>query len=173
MTDLEIQEELGEFIAGAKKIAIFGIGNDLRTDDGLGVATIEGLKHLEGPNLLIENVGSVPEAFASNLAEFGAERVIMVDAADMLKPPGHIELVTKERIGGVTISTHRMPPSLLMQYLEDRTGAHTILLGVQPRSIEFGEGLTPEIQAVTEKIISILEILLKQHLRGVKDGKDD
>ncbi|MFX1541483.1 MAG: hypothetical protein ACFFCR_00645, partial [Promethearchaeota archaeon] len=73
----------------------------------------------------------------------------------------------------VTISTHRMPPSLLMQYLEDRTGAHTILLGVQPRSIEFGEGLTPEIQAVTEKIISILETLLKQHLRGVKDGKDD
>lgn len=173
MTYLQIQERLADFITGAKKIAVLGVGNDLRTDDGLGLVIVNGLKHIQGPNLLVENVGSVPEAFASNLAEFGAERVIMVDAADMLKPPGHIELVTKERIGSVTISTHRMPPSLLMQYLEDRTGAHTILLGVQPRSIEFGEGLTPEIQAVTEKIISTLETLLKQHLRGVKDGKDD
>jgi hydrogenase 3 maturation protease len=97
----------------------------------------------------------------------------MVDAADMLKPPGHIELVTKDRIGGITISTHRMPLSLLMQYLEDRTGARTILIGVQPKSIEFGEGLTPEIKKVTEKIISTLETMLKQHLRGVEDGKDD
>jgi Ni,Fe-hydrogenase maturation factor len=65
-----------------------------------------------------------------------------------------------------------MPLSLLMQYLEDRTGAHTIVLGVQPRSIEFGEGLSPEIQALTEKIISTLEVLLTQHLRGVENVQD-
>jgi Ni,Fe-hydrogenase maturation factor len=60
-----------------------------------------------------------------------------------------------------------------MQYLEDRTGAQTILLGVQPKSIEFGEGLSSEIQTVTEKIISTLETMLKQHLRGVEDVQDD
>lgn len=173
VTDLKIQEKLAEFIASAKRIAVLGVGNDLRTDDGLGLVIVDGLKHIEGPHLLVENVGSVPEAFTSNLTDFGAERVIMVDAADMLKPPGHIELVTKSRIGGITISTHRMPLSLLMQYLEDSTGAQTILIGVQPKSVEFGEGLTPEIKMVTEKIISTLENMLKQHLRGVKDGKDD
>ena len=173
MTDLRIRDDLVKFIADAKKIAVLGVGNDLRSDDGLGLVIVDGLKHMQGPNLLVENVGSVPEAFASNLTDFGAERVIMVDAADMLRPPGHIELITKDRIGGITISTHRMPLSLLMQYLEDRTGAQTILLGVQPKNIEFGEGLSPEIQTVTEKIISTLETMLKQHLRGVKDGKDD
>ena len=173
MTDLRIQDGLVKFIADAKKIAVLGVGNDLRSDDGLGLVIVDGLKHMQGPNLLVENVGSVPEAFASNLTDFGAEKVIMVDAADMLRPPGHIELITKDRIGGITISTHRMPLSLLMQYLEDRTGAQTILLGVQPKNIEFGEGLSPEIQTVTEKIISTLETMLKQHLRGVKDGKDD
>ena len=173
MTDLRIQDDLVKFIADAKKIAVLGVGNDLRSDDGLGLVIVDGLKHMQGPNLLVENVGSVPEAFASNLTDFGAEKVIMVDAADMLRPPGHIELITKDRIGGITISTHRMPLSLLMQYLEDRTGAQTILLGVQPKNIEFGEGLSPEIQTVTEKIISTLETMLKQHLRGVKDGKDD
>ncbi|MFW9803612.1 MAG: hydrogenase maturation peptidase HycI [Candidatus Thorarchaeota archaeon] len=173
MTDLIIQDDLVKFIADAKKIAVLGVGNDLRSDDGLGLVIVDGLKHMQGPNLLVENVGSVPEAFASNLTDFGAEKVIMVDAADMLRPPGHIELITKDRIGGITISTHRMPLSLLMQYLEDRTGAQTLLLGVQPKNIEFGEGLSPEIQTVTEKIISTLETMLKQHLRGVKDGKDD
>lgn len=173
VTDQKLQRDLERFIVDARKIAVLGVGNDLRTDDGLGLVIVNGLKHLEGPNLLIENVGSVPEAFASNLADFGAERVIMVDAADMLKPPGHIELVTKDRIGGITLSTHRMPLSLLMQYLEDRTGAQSIVLGVQPQSVEFGEGLTGEIQAVVEKIISTLETMLKQHLRGIEDVQDD
>jgi hydrogenase 3 maturation protease len=159
------EEELEEFIAGAKKIAVLGIGNDLRSDDGLGLFIIDNLK-IDDPRIMIENVGSVPEGFAKNLASFGAERVIMVDAADMLKPPGHIELITKDRVGGIAISTHRMPLSFLMMYLEQETGGKTILIGIQPKSIQFGEGLTPEIQKVVDKTITSLENILKQHLRG-------
>ena len=173
MSDTDFREKLAEFIAGSKNIALLGVGTDLRTDDGLGLFIIEGLKDIESPNLMIENVGSVPEAFARPLADFGAERVIMIDAADMLKPPGHIELVTKERIGGITLSTHRMPLSILMQYLEDRTGGITILLAVQPKSIQFGEGLTPEIHDTAQKIISALKTLLEQHLRGLGNVQND
>lgn len=165
MINDKFEDELREFITGAKKIAILGIGNDLRSDDGLGPYIIEKLS-IDDPRILIENVGSVPEGFARNLAEFGAERVIMVDAADMMKPPGHIEFVTKDRIGGITISTHSMPLSFLMMYLEQETGGKTVLIGIQPKSIQFGEGLTPEIQEVVEKIIRILEHVLKEHLRG-------
>ena len=82
VTDIEIKNQLKEFIAGAKRIAILGIGNDLRTDDGLGPFIIAGLQ-TKHPDVFIENVGSVPEAFARPLAEFGAERVIMIDAASM------------------------------------------------------------------------------------------
>ena len=90
----------------------------------------------------------------------------MVDAADMMKPPGHIELVTKDRIGGITISTHSMPLSFLMMYLEQETGGKTILIGIQPKSIQFGEGLTQEIQEVVDRTINTLERILKEHLRG-------
>ena len=160
MSNKSFEDELRDFITGANKIAILGIGNDLRSDDGLGPYSID------DPRVMIENVGSVPEGFARPLAEFGAERVIMVDAADMMKPPGHIELVTKERIGGINISTHSMPLSFLMMYLEQETGGKTILLGIQPKSIQFGEGLTPEIQKVVDNIIKSLEHVLKNHLRG-------
>ncbi|MCK4484043.1 MAG: hydrogenase maturation peptidase HycI [Candidatus Thorarchaeota archaeon] len=166
MTD--IGASLKEFISGTRRIAVLGIGNDLRTDDGIGPFIIEGL-NVESSNLLIENVGSVPEAFARPLAKFKAERIIMIDAADMKKPPGHIELVTKDRIGGIAISTHSMPLSFLMMYLEQETGAQTILLGIQPQDIRFGEGLTAEIGKAAQKIISTLNILLSDHVRGLKD----
>ena len=164
MTDQSFETEIKEFIAGAEKIAILGIGNDLRSDDGIGPYIVNTIK-FDNPNVMIENVGSVPEGFARPLAEFGATRIIMIDAADMRKPPGHIELVTKDRIGGISISTHSMPLSFLMIYLEQETGGETILLGVQPKSIQFGEGLNPEIQEVAEDIIASFERLLEEHYK--------
>lgn len=165
MTANTINEELQLFIEGADKIAILGVGNDLRTDDGLGPFVIQSLD-VHHPSVMVENVGSVPEAFARPLAEFGAERVILVDAADMRKEPGHIELVTKDRIGGIAISTHRMPLSLLMTYLEQETGAQTILVGVQPQNVAFGEGLTPKIQKVAEELVIVLKQLIRQKSEG-------
>ena len=113
MTADSIEEQLKQFISDAKRVAVLGIGNSMRTDDGLGPFIVENMK-TKHPDTYIENVGSVPEAFARPLAEFGADRVIMVDAADMRKPVGHIELVTKNRIGGIAISTHHMPLSFLV-----------------------------------------------------------
>jgi hydrogenase 3 maturation protease len=168
VTAENVEDDLKEFISGAKRVAILGIGNDLRTDDGLGPFIVNSLS-IEDPDIMIENVGSVPEGFARPLAEFGAECVILIDVAAMRKTPGHIELVTKERIGGINISTHSMPLSLLMMYLEQETRGKTILLAVQPKSIEFGEGLSPEIQVVAEWIISMLERILTEHLRGIRD----
>jgi hydrogenase 3 maturation protease len=168
VTAENVENALREFISGTKRIAILGIGNDLRTDDGLGPFIVSSLG-IEDSDIMIENVGSVPEGFARPLTEFGAECVILIDAADMRKPPGHVELVTKDRIGGISISTHSMPLSFLMMYLEQQTGGKTILLGVQPKSIQFGEGLNPEIQTVAEWIISMLERILTEHLRGIRD----
>lgn len=163
-----IASQILEFLGDAKKVAVLGIGNPMRSDDGLGPYIIEHLT-IKNPNIYIENVGSVPEAFARPLAEFGAERVIMIDAADMRKPIGHVELIKKDRIGGIAISTHHMPLSFLMMYLEDSTGGETILLGVQPKTLDFGEGLSPEIEDVSRKIIETLDRVLEKHMRGMKN----
>ena len=165
MPNSDFEDELRDFITGASRIAVLGIGNDLRSDDGLGPYIIERLD-IDDDRVMIENVGSVPEGFARPIAKFGADRVIMVDAADMRKPPGHVELITKDRIGGVTLSTHSMPLSFLMMYLEQETGGKTVLIGIQPKSIQFGEGLTQEIQEVVDRTIISLERILKEHLRG-------
>ena len=166
--DNKIEAELYEFLGPAKRIAILGIGNDLRTDDGVGPYIIANI-HLDNPRVMVENVGSVPEAFARPLAEFGAERVVLVDAADMRREPGHVQIVTKDRIGGIAISTHSMPLSFLMGYLEQETGGRTILLGIQPQSIAFGEGLTPRVKDAATRIIRVIERVVNR-VTGDTDG---
>lgn len=156
MTCETLEKELLQFLTGGTKAAILGIGNELRTDDGLGPYIVSKLS-IDDSNIMIKDVGSVPEAFARPLAEFGAEKVVLVDAANMRKPVGHIELITKDRISGIAISTHSMPLSMLMSYLEERSGAQTILLGVQPQDVSFGEGLTSEIKDIAERVIKIIE----------------
>ncbi len=161
----ELSRELQEFLRESKRVAVLGIGNELRSDDGLGPFIVNSLE-VPNPDVYVENVGSVPEAFARPLAEFGADRVILVDAADMRVSPGSFDLITKDRIGGIAISTHHLPLSFLMMYLEQETGARTVLLGVQPASIEFGEGLSPVVEDAARKIISVLRQVLQSHLRG-------
>lgn len=167
MFDKDIEQALVRFLGGATRIAILGIGNELRTDDGLGPFIIANLQ-ISSPFVMVENVGSVPEAFASSITEFGAQRVILIDAADMHRPLGHVEIVTRGRIGGVAISTHSMPLSLLMMYLEQETGAETVLLGIQPKSIAFGEGLTEEVMVVCQEVIMLLRSVLEKHLEAIR-----
>ena len=62
-----------------------------------------------------------------------------------------------------------MPLSFLMQYLEDSTNGKTILLGVQPQSIQFGEGLTPIVDDIARKLISTIDSILETYLRGKDD----
>ncbi len=170
--DDTLEAALRDFLAGGHRVAVLGIGNDLRRDDGLGPFIIGSL-NIEHPSVMLENVGSVPEAFARPIAEFGADRVILVDAADMRKPVGHAELVTRDRIGGIAISTHHMPLSFLMMYLEQETGAQTVLLGVQPQNIDFGEGLTTEVERVARDLVRLLEQILTEFTRGIDDVSDN
>ena len=162
MINPTLTEQLMQFLSNSKRVAILGIGNDLRTDDGIGPFVVDNLQ-TNNDRVLLEDVGSVPEAFTRKISEFGADRVILIDAADMRKPVGHIELVTKDRIGGIAISTHSMPLSLLMEYLEQQTDADTILIGIQPQNIQFGEGMTPELEVIGKKLISMIDSILKTY----------
>ncbi len=168
----DIEDELRKVIGHASRVAVLGIGNDLRTDDGVGPYVVSHLD-ITHPHIMVENVGSIPEAFAHPLAEFGAQCVILIDAADMRKEPGHIELVSKDRIGGVAISTHSMPLSFLMEYLEQESGAQVVLLGIQPRCIEFGEGLTVEVEDAAKYVVRILRTILTGLTGGADSVQDD
>ncbi len=172
MSSTSLEDEITRFIASARRIAILGIGNDLRSDDGVGLYIVSRLE-ADRSFVMIENVGSVPEAFARPIAEFGSERIILIDAADMGLPPGSVRLVTKEHISGVALTTHALPLSFLMLYLEQETHGQTILIGIQPENIAFGEGLTTAVVNSAEKIIIMLNRILQRHVEALTHVQDD
>lgn len=126
------------------RIAVVGIGAELNGDDAIGLLTARKLFSAmkPGANLMVQEGGALPENFSGPLRCFEPDLAIFIDAADLGATPGTIEIVTPDRIGGASFSTHSMPMKLLMDYLAEELHCETLLIGVQPEGIEFGTAIT-------------------------------
>ena len=158
-------EELAAELSGAKRIVILGVGSELRRDDGVGLEITRRLKRNVPDFVKLIECGTVPESFVDPISKWRPTHILIIDSAEMGKPPGTAELINAENIGGITLSTHHMPLSILIKYLEGTTGAKTILLGIQPQDIAFGEGLTKIIQKTAKKIVKTLKEVLTLPLK--------
>jgi hydrogenase 3 maturation protease len=69
--------------------------------------------------------------------------------------PGQFRIIPAERVGLLGLSTHSMPLSLFMDYVQDIAGT-VVLVGVQPRTMSFGEGLSPEIVVAGDTLAGLV-----------------
>ena len=154
LKDIEnLEIELKEWLVGATKIAIIGIGNELKKDDFVGSFIARKLKNAAfSKRVLILDCGTVPESYTDKIIEFNPSHILVIDAAHLGMRPNNFKLVDFEKVHGLTISTHNLPLSLFAKYLEKTTGAKTALLGIQPSNIEFEMGLTKELSETAEEI---------------------
>ena len=74
----------------------------------------------------------------------------------MKKEPGYIRVVNKEEIANYNISTHAMPVSFLIKYMETTIGSDIILIGIQPKSMEFAEKISKEVEKSIEIVVNTL-----------------
>ena len=154
---VEIQNVLKKWLAGAEKIVVAGIGNPIRTDDFVGVKIVQDLKDKVSERVYLIECETVPESFLQPIVEFNPTHVLLIDAAILELKPGETRLVSPERIADFpAISTHMLPLRIFCEYLTATTKAKIALLLVEPKNVEFGEGLTPDVQAAAEKITNIL-----------------
>lgn len=145
------------------RVAIVGVGSELRGDDVAGLALVRRIRgELDDPNVLLVEGGTVPENFTSKIKRFKPSLVIFVDAADFGGEPGDMILADRESIVGSSISTHSLPLSLLAEYLEKETGAKPYLLGIQPSATERVEGMSPEVEEAVETLGRELVSALKR-----------
>jgi hydrogenase 3 maturation protease len=157
----EIERELENWFADAKKVVVAGIGNPIRSDDYVGLNIVEKLKgKLPGTVCLLE-CETVPESYLLDIEEFNPTHVLLIDAAFLGLNPGEVSLVDAEKITDFSaITTHMLPLRIFCEYVKQATGAKIALLLIEPKSMEFGEGLTAEVQAVAESLTKILLELL-------------
>lgn len=132
---------------------LLGVGNDIRGDDAVGELVAREFE-MEGWDTV--DCGSVPENFIPQIEEDVYDVVVIVDAAEMKLQPGEIRKVTKDRLNVFTMSTHALPLSLVMEFLEKKV-KEVHLIGIQPKDMSLKEGMTQELIEAKDEMLELLK----------------
>lgn len=156
-----IKKELKKWFVDAKKVVIAGIGNPIRTDDYIGLKIVEQLKGKLTETVFLLECETVPESYLLDIEEFNPTHVLLIDAAFLGLNPGEASLVDAEKMGDFSaITTHLLPLRIFCDYVKQATGAKIALLLIEPKSTEFSESLTAEVQTTAERLTKLLLGLL-------------
>ena len=131
---------------------IMCIGNRNGGDDAIGPYAADKLKKYD--DLTVLDCGTVPENYTSIVKKNKPKNLIIIDSVDMNLSPGDIRIVPKEKIGVMHISTHGIPLSVLIGYLESYI-ENIYLIGIQPKTTS-GE-LTNSVRKSGEELIEIIK----------------
>ncbi len=187
--NLDIESVLKDYLKDCKKLAIMGIGNTMKGDDGFGIIFIKNLinhymtksysnidinnnyglnpdKEVNkiGDKLILLNCGVVPENFTSVLKKEKPSHILIVDAALMGKPIGTISTIDVEDISRIGFSTHSLPMSIIVKYIKHYINTEILIIGIEPKNIDFGMPLSREIYKKNLEFTKIIAKLLDSFL---------
>jgi len=111
-------------------LVILCIGNKYGGDDGIGPYIAKNLINKKNDNFYVIDSGTNPENYTSMIKKLNPKILIIIDAFEMGLKPGDIRIIDKEKIGVMHISTHNIPISLLISYLENYV-KKIIFIGIQ------------------------------------------
>jgi len=134
---------------------IITIGNNLRSDDGVGPFIAQNSSKLK-TGLVLLNAGEKPENIIDEAVEKKPSRVIIIDAANFGGTVGEVKVIDSEHIPNTTLSTHTFPLKVIAKLLETDCQAPVHFLGIQPQSVELGENLSAEVKAAANEIINLI-----------------
>lgn len=147
------------------RIALVGIGHELRGDDAAGVILARALQPLAEANpsrLRVIDAGHAPENFSRVLRDFHPDLIVFVDAAQMNEAPGTIRWLAWQDTGGLSGSTHTLPIHVLASFLSADLGCEIGLLGIQPADNTMDAPLSPAVQRAVEEMAEDLATILNQ-----------
>jgi hydrogenase maturation protease len=131
-------------------VAILGMGNPDRGDDGVGVLIAEELKAAGVRRVLA--CGAVPENFLGRAVRLAATEALLVDAADLREAPGAVRLVAADALAAQTVSTHSAGLATIVDFLQRGYGMRCWLLAIQPAELGSGRGLSPAVREAARAI---------------------
>lgn len=138
---------------------ILGIGNPLGGDDDIGPHVARRLqkkvKEVRRQDIIAIDAGPAPEGYTSVIRQHRPEQLILVDAADMGLPPGSVRLLPPDKIKTVSFSTHTMPLSALISYVQEFCG-QVHVIGIQPERTAIGDKLSRVVQKSGERVAELI-----------------
>jgi len=143
---------------------VLGIGNRLGGDDAAGTCLVDMLKQrqhkaktLHSAEITAIDAATAPESYTSVIRQRRPDSLILVDAADMGLPPGALRTIPPEKISVLSFSTHHMPLSMFISYVQEFCGK-VLLIGVQPERTEMGGGIS---KAVRRSMTQLVDVVLE------------
>lgn len=135
----------------AGKAIVMGVGNTLRSDDGFGSLLAQRLK--DKVPFAIFDAGVSPENYLEKIIKEKPDNLVIIDAADFGGKPGELRVLEAEEVRAANLfSTHNASISLTINYLQSNIKVDIIVLVVQPKTIRFGDQLSPEIERSLEQM---------------------
>jgi hydrogenase 3 maturation protease len=152
-----VQQELSRWLGKAERVVLAGIGNTIRRDDSVGVKIVQNLNGKVSKKVFLIECETIPESYIQQIIDFDPTHVLLIDAAVLGLKPGDSRLVDPEKLTTApAFSTHMLPLRIFCQYLSKTTGVKIALLLIEPKDTDFGEGLSPEVDAAARKITKTL-----------------
>jgi len=147
----------------AKRIAILGVGSELKGDDAAGFVIATKLCSFfeKSKNIKVFLGGDAPENLSGEIKKFKPQALIIIDAADFQMKAGHIELLDPKDLGGVSFSTHRLPLNIFADYLCKCFPCEVIIVAIQPLSLSFGVRLSKEVASCSKEVCRVIKEVLK------------
>lgn len=144
-------------IAPITQTVVVGIGNRIRSDDGLGVHALGRLEREARvpPGVTFIDGGTYGLELLSYVSD--STHLLLIDAIDIGKPPGTLVRMANQQLHGLpcAASVHQVGLADLLATLPlvSSTPRETVLLGVQPLSTDWGTELTVPVEAALGRLV--------------------
>ena len=143
-----------------------GVGHPFRGDDRVGSyvlkTILEQMDSTLPEGIYLFDAEEDVEVVITKLADLAPENVIFIDACEMRMKPGDTQFLPIAETSYPFFTTHGIPLKLLAEQLLPRSGVW--VLAIQPKQIDFGEDLTPEVLDAAVSISRFLTRTLEEEL---------
>jgi hydrogenase maturation protease len=152
----------------SKSITVLGVGNLLRTDEGVGVHAVRALteryanamsnvEFLDGGTLGLNLLPFIEDAIS----------LLILDAVDSGKTAGTVIEIPREaipRFGGIKLSEHQvtLQEVLGLARIRGHLPARMILIGMQPADLSTGDSLSPTAADALPEMLARAEAVLRE-----------
>ena len=142
-------KELNNFLSNQeKKILFVGIGNLLKTDDGVGVYISRKIKNKGNRSSLTVETGI--ENYIGKINSLTPEILVLIDCVELKSAPGTFKLLELSQIQDLTFNTHNISLRRLSEFFE----MPVFILAIQPANVDFGENISYLVKKIADKIIN-------------------
>lgn len=140
------------------RVAIVGIGNELKGDDAVGPRVARSLDGCMDARVF--DAGVAPENWLGPISGCEPNTVLIIDAVELGAEPGDIELMDPAALAAGGASSHALSPAMFVGLLRERSGAEVLILAVQPEHTEFGCRLSDAVNGAAQQIVDCVRSVL-------------